>query len=58
MPKTLITDLDRDTSPYNPNRPSYFNMKIEKNPNKETQGIYEKAQSVVTKVFRQTTQYP
>ena len=34
MPKTLITDPDRDTSPYNPNKPSYFNMQIEDNPNK------------------------
>ena len=34
MPKTLITDPDRDTSPYNPNRPSYFNMQTEDNPNR------------------------
>ena len=35
MPKTLITDPDRDTSPYNPNRPSYFNMQTKDNPNKK-----------------------
>ena len=33
MPKTLITDLDRDTSTYNPNMPTYFNIQIEDNPN-------------------------
>ena len=57
MPKTLITDSDRDTSTYNPNRPTYFNMQTEDNPKKETQGIHEKAQSVVTKVFKLTTKY-
>ena len=49
MPKTLITDLDRDTSPYNPNRPSYFNMQTENNPSKRNLKAFEKAQSVVTK---------
>ena len=34
MPKTLITDSDRDTSTYNPNRPTYFKMKTKDNPNK------------------------
>ena len=34
MPKILITDLDRDTSTYNPNRPTYFKMPTEDNPNK------------------------
>ena len=34
MPKTLITDSDRDTSTYNPNRPTYFKMQPEDNPNK------------------------
>ena len=42
MPKTLITDPDRDTSPYNPNRPSYFNMQKENNPIKETEGLSKK----------------
>ena len=43
MPKTLITDLDRDTLPYNPNRPSYFNMQTEDNPNKRNPRVYEKS---------------
>ena len=34
MPKTLITDSDRDTSTYNPNRPTYFKMQTKDNPNK------------------------
>ena len=34
MPKTLITDSDRDTSTYSPNRPTYFKMQTEDNPNK------------------------
>ena len=34
MPKILITDSDKDTSTYNPNRPTYFKMKIDDNPNK------------------------
>ena len=55
MPKTLITDLDRDTSPYNPNRPGYFSMQTENNPSKRNSRDFEKAQSMVTKVFRQTT---
>ena len=33
MPKTLITDSDRDTSTYNPNRPTYFRMQPEDDPN-------------------------
>ena len=33
MPKTLITDSERDTSTYNPNRPTYFRMQLEDNPN-------------------------
>ena len=49
VPKTLITDLDRDTSPYNPNRPSYLNMQTENNPSKRNPRAFEKAQSVVTK---------
>ena len=49
MPKTLITDLDRDTSPYNPNRPSYFSMQTENNPSKRDSKAFEKAQSVITK---------
>ena len=49
MPKTLITDLDRDTSPYNPNRPSYFSMQTENNPSKRNSRAFEKAQSVITK---------
>ena len=57
MPKTLITDPERDTSPYNPNRPSYFNMQTKDNTNKRNPRDFEKAQSVVTKVFRQAAQY-
>ena len=34
MPKTLITNSDRDTSTYNPNRPSYFKIQTEDNLNK------------------------
>ena len=49
MPKTLITDLGRDTSPYNPNRPSYFSMQTEDNPNKRNPRAFKKAQSVFTK---------
>ena len=48
MPKTLITDLDRDTSPYNPNRPSYFSMQTKNNPSKRDSRAFEKAQSVIT----------
>ena len=48
MPKTLITDLDRDTPPYNPNRPSYFSMQTENNPSKRDSRDFEKAQSVIT----------
>ena len=33
MPKTLITDSDKDTSTYNPNKPTYFRMRPEDNPN-------------------------
>ena len=57
MPKTLIIDPNRDTSPYNPNRPSYFNMQTQNNPSKRNPRAFEKAQSVVTKVFRQIAQY-
>ena len=49
VPKTLITDMDRDTSPYNPNRTGYFNMQTENNPSKINPRAFEKAQSVVTK---------
>ena len=49
MPKTLITYLDRNTSPYNPNRPSYFSMQTENNPSKRNPRAFEKSQSVVTK---------
>ena len=48
-PKTLITDLDRDTSPYNPHRPSYFSMQTENNPSKRNPRAFKKSQSVVTK---------
>ena len=58
MPKILVTDSDRDTSTYNPNRPSYFKMQTEDNPNKRNLRAYKKAPSVVTKVFRLTAQYP
>ena len=51
-PKTLITDLDRDTSTYNPNRPSYFSMQTENNPSKRNSRAFEKAQSMVTKGFQ------
>ena len=57
MPKTLITDLDRDTSSYNPNRPSYFSMQTKNNPSKRNPRAFKKAQNVVTKVFRLAAQY-
>ena len=41
-PKTLITDLDRDTLTYNPNRPNYFSMQEGNNPRKKTQGLLKK----------------
>ena len=46
-PKTLITDLDRDTSTYNPNKPSYFSMQTKNNPSRDSRD-FEKAQSVIT----------
>ena len=49
MPKTLITDLDRDTSTYNPTGQATLACKQKTIQAKETQGIYEKVQSVVTK---------
>ena len=48
MPKTLITDLDRDTSTYNPNMPSYSSLQIENNPSKRDSRDFKKAQSVIT----------
>ena len=47
-PKTLITDLDRDTSTYNPNRPSYFSMQTGNNPSKRDSRDFKKGQSVIT----------
>ena len=47
-PKTLITDPDRDTSTYNPNRPSYFSMQTKNNPSKRDSRAFEKSQSVIT----------
>ena len=41
-PKTLITDLDKDTLTHNPNRPKYFSMKTVNNPSKKTQGLSKK----------------
>ena len=58
MPKTLITDPDRDTSTYNPTVQATSACKQKTIQTKETQGICEKAQSVVTKIFRLTAQYP
>ena len=34
MPKSLITDSEKNTSTYNPNRPTYFKMQTEDSPNK------------------------
>ena len=48
-PKTLITDLDRDTLTYNPNRPNYFSMQAGNNPSKKGSRDSEKAESVITK---------
>ena len=52
MPKTLITDPDRDTSTYNPIGQATSACKQKTIQEKETQGPYEKAQSVVTKVLQ------
>ena len=49
MPKTLITDADRDTSTYNPTGQATSACKQKTIQAKETQGLYKKAQSVVTK---------
>ena len=48
-PKTLITDLDRDTLTYNPNRPNYFSMQAGNNPSKKDSRASKKAESVITK---------
>ena len=48
-PKTLITNLDRDTLTYNPNRPNYFSMQAGNNPSKKDSMASEKAESVITK---------
>ena len=47
-PKTLITDLDKDTLTHNPNRPKYFSMQTVNNPSKKGSRAFEKAQSVIT----------
>ena len=57
MPKTLIIDLDRDTSPYNPNRPNYFSMQTENKPSKWTQELSKKHKVWSPKVFRQVAKY-
>ena len=49
IPKTLITDPDRDTSTYNPTGQATSACKQKTIQAKETQGLYKKAQSVVTK---------
>ena len=51
----MITDLNRDTLPYNPNRPDYFSMQTENNPSKRDSRDFEKAQSVIN---RGTTDKP
>ena len=39
-PKTLITDLDKDTLTYNPNRPKYFRMQtINKSSKKDSRAF-------------------
>ena len=43
MPETLITDLDRDTSTYNPTGQATLACKQKIIQTKETQGIYEKS---------------
>ena len=45
----MITDLDRDTLTYNPNRPNYFSMQAENNPSKKDSRASEKVESVITK---------
>ena len=47
-PKTLITDLDKDTLTHNPNRPKYFSMQTVNNPSKRDSRAFKKAQVVIT----------
>ena len=57
MPKTLIIDLDRDTSTYNPTGQATSTCKQETIQTKETQGISKKHKVWSPKVFKKTAQY-